>query len=680
MKKVILGILILSFILSFSSFILAADFPDLPEGHWSYEAVLQLARKGFVEGYPDGLFKGDKPASRYEMALVVARVISKVEQGLTQLEAKDRETVELINRLMSEFRTELKSMGIKISKIEDVIKKHEERIIELERVKFYVKNHSFFVDNNLSGVGQANASDLDMGLTEWGFGGNITVANGSVITRNTTFAINRAAAFTTNTLLGFKAKMKENVMAGADFEIYTRTGDSTAGRVFGVQLPYGNYGDGNVNNQPTMSTRLFTLWAEQKNMDLSYKAILGTFIPDIAKGEKNLVRLGSFFIRPPVTSQSILGHQYAYDKKSNLTDISGRTPVFGFEATGAYKNYDFNFFRGTTELTPITAATINDRQFTGGRIATKFDKLGIGIEAVGAYGNNLAAPFWQGENLLGVDVSYKFTDSFSIFGAVASSTYTRSDRTDEYKDGSYIAGFLAKLGFLGKFFEKSMFKMEYQRIGKDYEPLNFHKTEHYPRNYSGYQGYYKHPFKQGEFTLGFMSFEQIEPDVSFTKYPTRDAQNDPVFPGTANVNTEKGKGSYISPMIDYTFPGTKLNLAGYAEMMTLRRGIDAAGQSYRKRINRYSLWANYPFSDKLSGTLGFGTYSASGMWTVNNISYNFAHKQSVPKLGLTYKVNSDIKATLLYNWYNFDDQSAVGTANNNDWTNNQLLGEITLKF
>ena len=44
-------------------------FPDVPEGHWAKDAVAALAAKGLVEGYPDGTFKGDRSASRWDRPL-----------------------------------------------------------------------------------------------------------------------------------------------------------------------------------------------------------------------------------------------------------------------------------------------------------------------------------------------------------------------------------------------------------------------------------------------------------------------------------------------------------------------------------------------------------------------------------------------------------------------------------
>ncbi|HZH98073.1 MAG TPA: S-layer homology domain-containing protein, partial [Fimbriimonadaceae bacterium] len=44
------------------------NFPDVPDNHWAYEALARMKREGLLVGYPDGLFRGNRPASRYELA------------------------------------------------------------------------------------------------------------------------------------------------------------------------------------------------------------------------------------------------------------------------------------------------------------------------------------------------------------------------------------------------------------------------------------------------------------------------------------------------------------------------------------------------------------------------------------------------------------------------------------
>lgn len=51
------------------------EFPDVPKDHWAYNYVKTLADKGFVIGYPDGEFKGDRSMTRYEFAAVIYRAL-----------------------------------------------------------------------------------------------------------------------------------------------------------------------------------------------------------------------------------------------------------------------------------------------------------------------------------------------------------------------------------------------------------------------------------------------------------------------------------------------------------------------------------------------------------------------------------------------------------------------------
>ncbi|MEW5866217.1 MAG: S-layer homology domain-containing protein, partial [Bacillota bacterium] len=68
--------------------VMANPFADVPETHWAYEAVKRLAASGLVQGFPDGIFKGAEEMTRYQMAIVVARVLS-------DLDSQIREAVEI---------------------------------------------------------------------------------------------------------------------------------------------------------------------------------------------------------------------------------------------------------------------------------------------------------------------------------------------------------------------------------------------------------------------------------------------------------------------------------------------------------------------------------------------------------------------------------------------------------
>ena len=58
----------------------SASFPDIPANHWAYQAVQDLANKGYVQGYPNGQFLGGRTLTRYEFATVIDRMAQTIDQ------------------------------------------------------------------------------------------------------------------------------------------------------------------------------------------------------------------------------------------------------------------------------------------------------------------------------------------------------------------------------------------------------------------------------------------------------------------------------------------------------------------------------------------------------------------------------------------------------------------------
>jgi len=56
------------------------NFPDAPEYHWAYQQLLNMKNEGILVGYPDGLFRGGRPASRYEMAVAINAAYERLKQ------------------------------------------------------------------------------------------------------------------------------------------------------------------------------------------------------------------------------------------------------------------------------------------------------------------------------------------------------------------------------------------------------------------------------------------------------------------------------------------------------------------------------------------------------------------------------------------------------------------------
>lgn len=53
-------------------------FPDVPPDHWAAAAIERLAAAGILTGYPDGTYSGDKAVTRYELAVVLDIIWTKL--------------------------------------------------------------------------------------------------------------------------------------------------------------------------------------------------------------------------------------------------------------------------------------------------------------------------------------------------------------------------------------------------------------------------------------------------------------------------------------------------------------------------------------------------------------------------------------------------------------------------
>ena len=93
-------------------FAAANPFSDVPAKHWAYDSVTKLAQAGVVDGYGDGTFKGEKTMTRYEMAQIVAKAMTK------SLNADQQANVDKLSR---EFATELNTMGVKVDGMQNQI-------------------------------------------------------------------------------------------------------------------------------------------------------------------------------------------------------------------------------------------------------------------------------------------------------------------------------------------------------------------------------------------------------------------------------------------------------------------------------------------------------------------------------------------------------------------------------
>jgi len=120
----------------------ATPFSDVPANHWAYQAIQSLAADGLVEGYPDGKFKGDRPLTRYEMAVLVARVIAKLQANGAGYASKT--DLDKLQKLIDALKDELDSLGVRVTNLEDALDALDKRTKFAQSIAL----HGSILDNN----------------------------------------------------------------------------------------------------------------------------------------------------------------------------------------------------------------------------------------------------------------------------------------------------------------------------------------------------------------------------------------------------------------------------------------------------------------------------------------------------------------------------------------------------
>jgi len=115
MKKVLIAVAaVMIAVFAAPAFAATNPFMDVPADHWAHDAAAQLASRGVISGYPDGSYKGAQPATRYEMASIIARAMARID-----MEKASKQDVEMLKKLIVEFKEELDAIGVKVDNLDE---------------------------------------------------------------------------------------------------------------------------------------------------------------------------------------------------------------------------------------------------------------------------------------------------------------------------------------------------------------------------------------------------------------------------------------------------------------------------------------------------------------------------------------------------------------------------------
>jgi len=151
-------------LLPLAVFAQSAAFQDLPKDHWAYTDVDFLISQGYMEGYPDGTFKGRKVTTRYDVALILARILKRMEEKKATIDAASEEERAALSRLTKEFRDELGLLDVRVDSLERRMVDNENKVKDLENMIPKMKVTGFY-----RGRGQYIVEPETVGRDEAGY-------------------------------------------------------------------------------------------------------------------------------------------------------------------------------------------------------------------------------------------------------------------------------------------------------------------------------------------------------------------------------------------------------------------------------------------------------------------------------------------------------------------------------
>ncbi|MBI2266741.1 MAG: S-layer homology domain-containing protein [Armatimonadetes bacterium] len=686
----------------------AAPFQDVPQDHWAGPAVLKLSEKGLLEGYPDGQFKGVRAASRYEMAMVVARLVAKIEQMAEQLKPPPpevtKEDLDMIRKLVNEFKNELDALGVRVTRVEDAVSSLQSRVTELERVRISGSFDTVAVSTGLNGT-----RTTDDGMTWTTPANTFTFPQRDLLYRTyTSVPLQNGSAIVSQGTLEAKAKLSPETTAGVAVTGYNLVGEPTTGSVWGITPSYLHNPYTNVGNF-NLKAALERAWVKHEPGNV--EATVGNFYPtssgSVLKGQPNTAYFGPDFL--PFYGADVRG---TLQKALGTVDLdweifgarlANRDP-YGTVLMGT--NFSTDFERGTAKLGwtravnefggPGAVGAWNTAASPGLLPAWVFDGNGALWGMAPSAGSVTAGN--QKQNSWNLDFTLKLSDRIRFKGAVATSDYIpdsgRSSITGslvsailegnlklhnnlnwqvEYMsvDGKFdpfVAGYPTQVNFFPmtnfEHFVQMQFPYEVAHLGT----YGLHDRKNFPNNRQGWR--VKLDYEFSEYTSADLYYEALDQRDATTQQVLRQPGfsdsmfHDPaLFPAFIMAATfpqpttsgQRAQIRFFELHGSHTFSGTKgLNLdLTWSPWEIKRPGADTPGgmmgesERFERTANRWQVKATYPFTQKLKGELGYGNYDIRG-YTASQRENHYYRESSVWG-GVSYRLTDDATVAVKYN-------------------------------
>ena len=178
-------------------------FPDTKDNHWAYEAVTRLKADGILVGYPNGMFIGNRLATRYEMAVAInaaytklknitdglSKQIDDINGKITELQNKGgpsqadfdalkaslndvrdqvngmksyAQDIADLKRLSEKFEKDLAAMGVDVDDLKKSLAALDKRVGVLEAHRLPIDIHGDMNFMTMSGFGTSGSYGVDV--------------------------------------------------------------------------------------------------------------------------------------------------------------------------------------------------------------------------------------------------------------------------------------------------------------------------------------------------------------------------------------------------------------------------------------------------------------------------------------------------------------------------------------
>lgn len=676
-------ILFLTFIILFftTKKAICHPFADIEENHWAQKAVLELAKKGLIEG-PDGKnFFGDRSISRYEMTKIIERFLLKIKADYiakdnitTKNNLATKEELVLLQRLAlelgKEFSKEFNGLISQVSEKDKEMDKLDDRITTKENLKIYYKIDAI-----------ANTQSVNKK------GSNFRQAFDFTSGRPLAPDISNNNFLTSVAVLGLDADLSSDFIGGLEIAAFGISGLTTAGLAssyWGVTPPYSN--NWWTGQEVRNNIALEKAWIEHRQSET--RGTFGAFSPHqlggyLAKGEPNPTYYGPEYL--PFYGLNFYG-PLDYMKLPFIkwelfySELPNQAPYYASIAGGnlsfdlRWVNFSFDYINAQNE------SRTNDLA-NSGPVFTPFSNP---FNLVDPDGNSFYNTGIQKLNLFGFKIKPKILKDHHMELEFASSQY-EPDKTNFFTTSSSRVGQLIRFNMKGALWG-GLYGLDYISVDPDYDPFilgypgnavvrnwaiwnnisNFyfiHDTVTYPHNRTGLKLQYQHQIPSG-FLFAYGSFLQ-------QKFSTSELQAnfpvhiEPTFSGSPNFGIttpfpflSQNKGSIAAYGVQLVLsPLKKLNTDLGFSHTNLRRAEDLAlsnntltggKENWASSSNNYSINLNYVFTPRLSAQADFAKVDFGG--TLNGFE-GYAVNQNRYGFGLSYNLSATTAIAIGYRHY-----------------------------